>query len=182
MAFKEPFTPEVLNEILDYEQSSGLLFWRKREAKWFSTEASANAWNAKHAGKRVAESKYGRGYSFVYIMGKKMMAHRVIWAMVRGKWPSGVIDHIDRNPRNNRISNLRDVTQSENLQNQSKRKSESGETGVSWDQRRSRWVARIGSDKKGIFLGHFRLKADAINARKMAEQKFWTSPKDTSHD
>ena len=45
-------------------------------------------------------------------------AHRVIWEMLNGPIPSGlVIDHIDGNPFNNLISNLRVVTQAVNTRN-----------------------------------------------------------------
>ena len=43
--------------------------------------------------------------------------HRIIWKMTNGKDPKNVIDHIDNNPLNNNISNLRDVTQGENMLN-----------------------------------------------------------------
>ena len=51
------------------------------------------------------------------IDGKSYYAHRVAWAMVHGVDPSGVIDHINQDIKDNRIANLRDVSQSENARN-----------------------------------------------------------------
>lgn len=45
---------------------------------------------------------------------KTYFAHRVVWALHYGKFPDGVIDHIDGDPSNNRLDNLRSVDQSEN--------------------------------------------------------------------
>tara|TARA_R110002020_G_scaffold56402_1_gene156059 strand:- start:332 stop:694 length:363 start_codon:yes stop_codon:yes gene_type:complete len=61
----------------------------------------------------------------MYLVGynrSKLQVHRVIWKMLNGKDPDQVIDHIDNNPLNNNISNLRDVTQRENLLNRKDRK------------------------------------------------------------
>lgn len=51
------------------------------------------------------------------IEGRPYYAHRVAWAMCHGKDPEHVIDHINQNPRDNRLANLRDVPQSVNCRN-----------------------------------------------------------------
>lgn len=45
----------------------------------------------------------------------KLQASRIIWKMATGEDPKGVIDHIDGNPLNNRLENLQDISQRENL-------------------------------------------------------------------
>ena len=53
------------------------------------------------------------GYCQVSLDGTRYLLHRLIWAWHHGQ-PSGVIDHKDQNPRNNRIENLQDVTPAHN--------------------------------------------------------------------
>ena len=60
-------------------------------------------------------------------------------------------DHADRNPLNNRRSNLRLATEFENAQNKSKSKcNTSGFTGVSWDKESNKWAAYIKINKKEV--------------------------------
>ena len=65
----------------------------------------------------VAGSRNGKGYYQIKFNGSYTNTSRVIWKIIKGKDPDQVIDHIDGNPANNRISNLRDVTQRENSLN-----------------------------------------------------------------
>ena len=84
------------------------------------------------------------------------------------------IDHINRNRLDNRKSNLRVCTISENRRNSSlSRKNTSGISGVSWFKKTSQWRARITVDKKEIHLGCFSNKDDAIKARLLAEKKYF---------
>ena len=55
------------------------------------------------------------GYLVYNILGKQYKVHRLVWLLETGKWPSGVIDHIDGIKDNNRFSNLRDTTQKSKL-------------------------------------------------------------------
>ena len=68
----------------------------------------------------------------VSIGTKGYRCHRIIWEIFNGKIPTGmVVDHIDRNPFNNKISNLRLITVSENNRNRSKTVTcKTGVTGV----------------------------------------------------
>jgi hypothetical protein len=65
----------------------------------------------------VVGSKNGLGRYHTTVNGERFYNSRLIWKMVNGKDPDHVIDHIDNNPLNNNISNLRDVTQRENSLN-----------------------------------------------------------------
>jgi hypothetical protein len=58
-----------------------------------------------------------RGYIAVGFNGKSLLAHRVVWLLAYGEWPSGNLDHIDRQRQNNRLSNLRIATNSQNQAN-----------------------------------------------------------------
>lgn len=83
-------------------------------------------------------------------------------------------DHKDRNPLNNRRSNLRKATTQENVQNSSKQKNNtSGFIGVSWKKDIQKWTAYIIIDKTQKHLGDFINKKDAIRTRLKAEVKYF---------
>lgn len=83
-------------------------------------------------------------------------------------------DHEDRNELNNRKSNLRKCTHSENMQNSSLCKNNtSGVTGVSYSKKENKWIARISINKKLKRIGCFINKEDAIKARLFAEFKYY---------
>ena len=85
-----------------------------------------------------------------------------------------VVDHINRNPLDNRRSNLRLCIYSENACNSGIQKNNtSGVTGVYYDKIYDRWMAKIGHDGKLIHLGFFDKKKDAIKARKSAEKRYF---------
>lgn len=131
--------------------------------------------NGKPCGKRA--NTYN-GYARVNVGGRMLRAHRVIYAIMTGKMPDGDIDHIDQNPMNNRIENLRDVPRSENMHNSKKRKNNtSGFAGVCWHARHQKWHAYIDVDYQRIHLGLFDAFNEAVEARKMAKIKYHpTSP------
>lgn len=112
-----------------------------------------------------------KGYSLVRIYGALYKVHRIIWKMCHGVDPEQ-IDHIDGNTSNNRIKNLRSVTQKKNNKNKKRCKDNaSGHIGVSWYDQTNKWCAQIGVDKKRIHLGYFSNKDEAIKVRKEAEIK-----------
>jgi hypothetical protein len=89
---------------------------------------------------------------------------------------SEVVDHINRNPFDNRDENLRVCTQSENVINRGLQKNNtSGVRGVAYDKSRDRWIAQIGINNKNIYLGSFANKDDAIKARLIAEEKYFSN-------
>lgn len=59
-------------------------------------------------------------YKVLYLDKNKLKVHRVVWAIVKGEWPNGVIDHINGITTDNRIENLRDVDHRTNIENQKK--------------------------------------------------------------
>lgn len=84
-------------------------------------------------------------------------------------------DHKNRNGLDNQRSNLRDATQTQNLQNRGKFKNNtSGCTGVSWYARNSKWKAYIYLHGKYIHLGYFEKFDSAKRVRKQAEGKYFT--------
>lgn len=73
-----------------------------------------------------------------------------------GSWPKGVIDHINGDPSDNRFSNLREATQSQNCANARKSKNNtSGVKGVHWDRVNKKWRATIMHKRRQITIGRF---------------------------
>ena len=103
------------------------------------------------------------GYRHVTINGKEYLEHRIIWLYVHGELPN-VIDHIDGNTCNNKLSNLRNVNYTVNMQNRRapNKHNKSGYLGVS--KVGSRWKATIVKDRKSIYLGAFDSPEIAYNA------------------
>lgn len=90
-----------------------------------------------------------------------------------------VVDHINGDPRDNRLENLRAISQRDNNRNTRKRRSnKSGHKGVSWDKEKGRWVAYGKSEEcKTIFLGRFDDVEEAGRvAREWRARNFPTSP------
>lgn len=109
------------------------------------------------------------GYCRMYIKGIQYKSHRVAWMIFYGEIPDK-IDHINGDRSDNRISNLRSVTSSENSKNQVLRASNtSGCSGVNWHVKCRKWIAQIRDNKKYVYLGSFSELEDAILARKAAE-------------
>ncbi len=79
------------------------------------------------------------------LRGAIFQCHRIAWLIVHGKWPSGYVDHINGNRGDNRLSNLREASVSQNAQNQRKahRDSSTGLLGVSHDKRTGKYRASI---------------------------------------
>lgn len=85
------------------------------------------------------------------------------------------VDHRDGDGLNNQRKNLRPATRSQNMQGfqRKPRGTSSIYRGVTWSTKRNKWVAQIGFDGKGHFLGHFNVEADAARARDIASLKFF---------
>lgn len=106
-----------LIEAVEYNGSTGTFTWRKRPDWHFRNKALAARWNGKYQGKPAFTSKCPRGYLRGALDQSTLYAHRAAIAVVMGDWPDGEIDHINRDKSDNRISNLRVVTHSENRRN-----------------------------------------------------------------
>lgn len=109
------------------------------------------------------------GYLGTKLKGKVVVVHRVIYFMFHGSTPR-FLDHIDGNPRNNRIENLREVSASQNQMNARVDKStQSGVKGVFYNARTMRYLPAIRVLGRHINLGTFYDKFEAVCARKSAE-------------
>lgn len=122
---------------------------------------------------RVIEHSWGRaakGYCSSTINGQTIFAHRFI----SNPKDDEIVDHINRNKKDNRTSNLRNTNKSVNAFNCNLRKNNtSGKTGVYFRKDTRRWTAEIKKDYKKISLGCFETYEEAARAREKAERKYY---------
>lgn len=164
---------ERLRNLFRYEPETGKLYHNPRELSDFTSDGMKSAewlcriWNANWAGREAGYNSYG--YCVICTDRKKIPAHRLVWALVKGEWPEGQIDHINGIRSDNRIENLRDIPSAENQRNMRRSKANtSGVTGVSWFKPTGQWAARIESRGVRYQIGYFN---DIESARVAVEAK-----------
>jgi hypothetical protein len=162
-------SPSALKELFRYDNKTGVLFWRKRQRKWFLLERHMKTWNKTFAHK-MAFSKNSNGYLVGDVLGVKASAHRIVWAMHKGKWPKKNIDHKNFVKADNRIQNLREATQSQNICYRGSNKgARSRYCGVSL--KGTKWQAQISLMGKQSYLGLFKTQKAAAFAYDAAAKK-----------
>lgn len=101
---------------------------------------------------------------------KVYKAHRIAWLYVHGYLPELGIDHINGNASDNRINNLRHVSQRCNMQNcKISSNNTSGFPGVCWHKQNNNWLAAIMINRKKCNLGSHPTALEAALARYTAE-------------
>jgi hypothetical protein len=151
---------ELLRELFDYDPETGIV----TRLKTTGQKAQAGS---------VVNSRI-RGYIRVWINGHHYYLHRICWAIYYNEQlaPDVEIDHINGIRDDNRITQLRKVTSSENMHNRRLQPhNTSGHVGVSWNKRKRRWFSYIEINKKKHCLGYYQNIDDAIAARLKAEQE-----------
>jgi len=161
----------LLSDLMSCDLQEGSLRWMVRSVDKYPEIRNVAIWNKRFGG-LPALNNYMLGYRGGTVLSRPQFAHRVIFAMANGWWPSGQIDHINGIRHDNRAINLRDVSRSENMKNAASRKNTSGVMGVYWDSGRSKWAAHIAAPGVKRSLGRFDNIEDAIIARKMAEIQY----------
>lgn len=159
-----------VSPLVSYDGITGLFTWKERPASMFTTERYWKGWNTKWAGKPAFTVSCTTGYLSGHILNQQYLAHRIAWLLTFDEMPK-VIDHINGNITDNRISNLRSVTQSVNMRNASiPAHNTSGHIGVRLCPRRLMWIVEIGRGP-GRYVGSYPNIDDAISARKEAALK-----------
>jgi hypothetical protein len=103
----------------------------------------------------------GLGYIKLGFNGKWVLAHRLAFRLSHGRWPRGEIDHINGNPSDNRIANLRECTRSQNVMNTRRG------NGVCYRPERKKWQVIVTAGGKKHWGGMF---SDEEAARQKAAQ------------
>jgi len=152
-------TQQRLHELFDYRDDGNLI--------WKVNKARAKAGDV--AGCEAACN--GIVYKQVKVDGKIYKLHRLVFAWHHGFMPA-YVDHKDRNGLNNRIDNLREATQSQNMQNcKMKRSNTSGERNVYWHARACRWFVRLSIGGRTKNFGTYESLEEASLVAHLAREK-----------
>ncbi len=150
-------TSSTARHLLEYRPDTGILLWKVSR------------------GKATVGTPAGRvrkdGYRTIRVNQADYLSHRLAWLIYYGEWPKDMIDHIDGDPSNNRITNLRSVTYTTNQQNQRQphKGSKTGFLGVHIS--RGKYRAAIRVDGKDIFLGRHNTPEEAHAAYVKAKRE-----------
>lgn len=156
---KEDVTLDMVREWLHYDPDTGVFTWIKAKP-------------GIRVG-RVAGRNHCDGYRQICLNGHIYLAHRLAWFLFYGQWPAQMLDHINENKSDNRIANLRDVSQTKNQLNQknAQRNSATGVRGVS-PTTNGRYRAQIMLGRKQYALGTYLTVQEASVAYRAAREAF----------
>ena len=149
----------ALQKALTYNPLTGIFCWDSARPKI-------------RVGQQAGHLKKPQGYIYIEINGKCYSAHRLAWFYCNKEWPTGQIDHKNRNRADNRIDNLRIATNGQNRAN-SKTTNKHGLKGVfhcGWLKTKP-WKSSIKHMGNVIYLGLFATKEEAHSAYKNAARK-----------
>ncbi|ANN87092.1 homing endonuclease [Shigella phage SHSML-45] len=125
---------QEIQEVFAYDPETGVFTWKRGNRK------------GKEAG------TLNRGYRQLKYRGFKAYAHQVAFVIMENRWPAECVDHIDRNKLNNRWSNLREASITENNHNGRISRASSGYLNVTWHKELQKWMVRL-HDKQGLIRG-----------------------------
>jgi len=148
-----PICQKELKKILDYDPEMGIFTWK---TNYYT-----------HCKGEVAGLISSSGYIYIGIGCRGYQAHRLVFLWCFGYLPENIVDHIDRDKKNNRPSNLREVSHSCNMRNKGISKNhKTGIKGVC--QSSGKYNVTICGD----YLGRYKSLLDAAKVRYAAEKEY----------
>lgn len=138
---------EELKELLEYDSETGWFTWK--------VTRGSNALAGNRAGANA-----GNGYRHITIHRVHHYEHHLAWLYIHAEYPDE-IDHINGVPNDNRITNLRLCTHTQNNFNMEFPVGQSGFKGVYPNKSGLKWRAQIGFGGKQIHLGTFDTREEA---------------------
>jgi len=153
---RKKLTQEKLKELLHYDPDTGIFTWKVSRSNVRAGD--------------VAGCMSPRGYWKIKLFNTSWFAHRLAWLYMEGYMPEQCVDHIDRDPGNNKWDNLREASFLCNTRNQNVNKSnKTGVSGVCFHKAVQKWYAEIPIRQKRYYLGVYKKFEDAVMARYKAE-------------
>ena len=145
---------DVAHKLLTYCPETGVIRWRVSK-------------------RGIAGTKTDKGYINIQIKGKAYPAHRLAWLLTFKTFPNPQIDHINQIRDDNRIVNLREVSNRTNHKNMRLYSTNSsGVCGVHWCKKDSLWASQIKAIDGAEISKSFKSLLDAVCFRKSLEIKF----------
>lgn len=154
----QELTQELVRNLFTYKD--GFLYWKVYRTNSVKIGDKAGTLN-------------NIGYYRIKINNKIYLSHRLIFLYHHGYLPK-YIDHIDSNKLNNNISNLREVTCSQNGMNRKSNKNSSSKyKGVCWHKQTQKWCTHIAINGKDKHIGYFISETEAALAYNDAAIKYF---------
>lgn len=143
---------EILKEVIAYNRDTGEMTWRVTTSNKSIKGSAVGSVNENRVSVRV--------------LGNRTRLHRLAWLYEYGYLPDTDIDHIDTNPKNNAISNLRLASRKQNSENVRlpNKNNQAGFRGVFFSKKDNLFIAKITNNYKSITVGYFKTAEDASDA------------------
>jgi hypothetical protein len=143
MATKDStLTQDQVKSLFDYKD--GCLYWKNKTTNLSRAKIGCAAGS-------LSSSKY----LLVGINNKTYLVHRVIFLLNNGYMPK-FVDHIDGNKLNNKIENLREVSNGQNRMNSKLQvNNKSNIKNVNWHKKQQKWVVQLGVEGKKLYFGAY---------------------------
>lgn len=156
---------ELANTLWRYD--NGRLYWKMKVGRGVGV---------KYPGDIAGGTPDELGYFYVSWKRKHYFLHRIVFLLHHKYFPE-CVDHIDCDPSNNKIENLRAATRTQNQYNRrTNRNTRSGVKGVSWHPQLQKWNVRLWLNGKTTHFGVFEdielAELVAIEAREKYHGKF----------
>ncbi len=152
---------EYIQSVLEYNSETGIFRWKPRKRDT-------------HHKARIFAGTKGKKAIQIVLSTKSYYAHRLAWVYIHGDilTTDMQIDHLNNNPFDNRMENLRIATHAENCSNARKWQKKQLPKGVSKQTISNRYRARLQVGKKVVYIGTFDTPELAHAAYTEAAQKY----------
>lgn len=157
-----PLTPEEARTFLAYKPREGIFVYTKKIR------------GGRAVGERAGSICHNK-YRLICINQKRFYEHRLAWFWKYGVFPKGILDHVNGDPGDNRLCNLRLISYSHNSawRKGLNKNNTSGFRGVIWIKRASLWHASIKVNRETHSLGCYKAPTLAARAYDAAAIKYF---------